>query len=276
VRATELRIGGFVPLSSCDWPGELVATVFCQGCPWDCAYCHNAHLRDADGSGDVAGRADVPGDRSVALPGVASLGATDDVTGDPEGALSWQSLLGFLRSRMGLLDGLVFSGGEPTLQRELSAAMRQVRALGFRIGLHTAGPYPDRLADLLPLVDWVGFDVKAPFDDYAQVTGVPNSGDRARASLRHVLASGVSCEVRTTVHPDLLDAPALHRLADSLAGMGVRHYALQAFQSTGCRNNALRTARPAAAPRLPDHVTARFASVVVREGVASHAYGAAR
>ena len=237
--------------------------MFCQGCPWDCAYCHNGHLRTADCAGDAA--------ESTG----AKRGAVGDVTGDTV-ALSWSSVLAFLGSRVGLLDGLVFSGGEPTLQRDLSAAMQQVRALGFRIGLHTAGPYPDRLADLLPLVDWVGFDVKAPFDDYAQVTGVPHSGDRARASLRHVLDSGVAYEVRTTVHPALLDAPALHRLADSIAEMGVEHYALQAFQSTGCRNDTLCTASPAAAPRLPDRVTARFASVVVREGVASHAHGPAR
>jgi pyruvate formate lyase activating enzyme len=181
-----------------------------------------------------------------------------------------------MRSRVGLLDGLVFSGGEPTLQRDLPAAIKQVRDLGFRIGLHSAGPYPDRLAHLLPLIDWIGFDIKAPFEDYAQVTGVPYSGDRARASLRHVLDSGVAYEVRTTIHPALLDAPALHRLADSLAEMGVQHYTLQAFQGAGCGNEALRTAAPAAPPRLPDHLTARFASVVVRDGTSSHTPGPAR
>lgn len=248
-----MRIGGFVPLSSCDWPGELVATVFCQGCPWDCAYCHNAHLRDA-------------GDAPRNTESDAAGGFTADVTG----SMPWQAVLDFMRSRVGLLDGLVFSGGEPTLQRDLAAAMQQARTLGFRVGLHTAGPYPDRLADVLPLVDWVGFDVKAPFPDYARVTGVPRSGDRARDSLLHVLASGVAYEVRTTVHPALLDETTLHRLADGLADMGVQHYALQAFQAAGCENHALRTAPPAAAPQLPDRVKAQFASVVVRHGASSY------
>jgi pyruvate formate lyase activating enzyme len=187
--------------------------------------------------------------------------------------MPWQSVLRFMRSRAGLLDGLVFSGGEPTLQWDLSAAMQQVRALGFRVGLHTAGPYPDRLADILPLVDWVGFDVKAPFQDYARVTGVPRSGERARDSLLHVLASGVAYEVRTTVHPALLDEVTLHRLADGLAEIGVQHYALQAFQAAGCRNDALRTAAPAPALRLPDRVTAQFASVIVRNGALPYAGG---
>ncbi len=196
--AAELRVGGFVGLSTCDWPGELAATVFCQGCPWRCSYCHNRHL----------------------LPATR------------EGAIGWDSVVAFMRTRGGLLDGLVFSGGEPTLQRGLAAAAREMRALGFRVGLHTAGPYPDRLSEILPLVDWVGFDVKAPFHDYARVTGVAGSGERARESLRRLLGSGVAHEVRTTVHPDLLDAASLASLAGTLADLEVRHYALQACRAT--------------------------------------------
>ena len=125
----ELRVGGLERLSMCDWPGELAATIFCQGCPWDCPYCHNPHL----------------------LP----------VTGRHE--IAWREVVDFLKSRRGLLDGVVFSGGEPTLQSALPQAIAEVRDLGFRIGLHTAGPYPGRLAQVLPLVDWVGFDIKTPF-----------------------------------------------------------------------------------------------------------------
>src|SRR5690606_38132990 len=106
----ELRVGGLERLSMCDWPGELAATIFCQGCPWDCPYCHNPHL----------------------LP----------VTGRHE--IAWREVVDFLKSRRGLLDGVVFSGGEPTLQSALPQAIAEVRDLGFRIGLHTAGPYPGR------------------------------------------------------------------------------------------------------------------------------------
>jgi len=228
--ATELRIGGFVRLSACDWPGALAATVFCQGCPWQCRYCHNSHLLPADRPGEI----------------------------------SWQSVLDFMRGRVGLLDGVVFSGGEPTLQRGLAAAMRDVRALGFGIGLHTAGPYPERLAALLPLVDWVGFDAKAPFDDYARITGVSGSGERARESLLLVLASGVACEVRTTVHPALLDETGLHRLAATLTELGVRHYAMQAFRGAGCQDGELVSGGTVRAPLLPEAMRARFADFIAR------------
>ena len=195
----ELRVGGLARLSTCDWPGELVATVFCQGCPWHCAYCHNPHLLPASSAGPI----------------------------------DWSSVLSFLHARRGLLDGVVFSGGEPTLQAALPEAVATVRSLGFRIGLHTAGPYPDRLSRLLPLLDWIGFDVKASFAEYDRITGVPGSGDVARDSLLRVLASGVAFETRTTVHPDLLTPPMVKRLRNELTSLGVATHTLQPFRALG-------------------------------------------
>lgn len=166
--------------------------------------------------------------------------------------------MAFLLQRRRLLDGVVFSGGEPTLQRGLSAAISAVRDMGFRVGLHTAGPYPDRLAEVLHLVDWVGFDVKAPFAAYEQVTGVPGSGDRAKESLRQLIASGKPCEVRTTFHPLLLDAPGLNALVAELAELGVEHYAVQRFRSTGCRDAVLNASDIPLSPPLPLSLLAQF------------------
>lgn len=201
----DIRVGGLERLSTCDWPGELAATVFLQGCPWDCPYCHNPHL----------------------IPVGGPVGENE--------VLDWGGVLGFLASRRGLLDGVVFSGGEPTLQGALPEAMKAVRALGFRIGLHTAGPYPARFAAVLPLCDWVGFDVKAPFSDYACVTGAKGSGDKARDSLKLLLASGVPHQVRTTVDPSLLDEAAVKRMSAELAALGVAQHTLQEFRLTGTR-----------------------------------------
>ncbi len=200
-----LRVGGLTPLSTTDWPGLLAAVVFCQGCPWRCGYCHNPDLIPPRGAGEIP----------------------------------WEEVLAFLRRRQGLLDGVVFSGGEPTLQAALPDAMREARGLGFKIGLHTGGMYPARLAAVLPLVDWVGLDVKAPFADYAGITGVAESGTRARESLEQVLASGVAHEIRTTVHPALLADAEVVGLAHDLAARGVRRYVIQAFRSQGCRNDEL-------------------------------------
>jgi pyruvate formate lyase activating enzyme len=201
-----LRVGGLTRLSTTDWPGMLAAVVFCQGCPWRCGYCHNPHLIPPRG----------------------------------EAELPWDEVARFLERRIGLLDAVVFSGGEPTSQAGLADALHAVRALGFRIGLHTGGAYPRRLAEVLPLVDWVGFDVKAQFADYSRTTGIAGSGEPARASLDLLLASGVPHEIRTTVHPALLPDAALAGLAGQLAEAGVKHYVVQAFRSQGCADATLR------------------------------------
>lgn len=220
-----LRIGGVTPLSAGDWPGRLSAVVFCQGCPWRCGYCHNPDLIPAQSSGEIA----------------------------------WDDVLAFLHRRRGLLDAVVFSGGEPTLQAALPEAMRAVRALGFEIGLHTGGMYPNRLAAVLPLTDWVGMDVKAPFADYARITGVEHSGNAVEESLGLLLASGVAYEIRTTVHPALLSDDEVVGMALDLAGRGVRHYALQAFRPQGCRDERL--CRQAARPRPLEHTGGKIAGL---------------
>jgi pyruvate formate lyase activating enzyme len=174
--------------------------VYCQGCPWRCGYCHNPHLLSSEAGGGIA----------------------------------WSEVLGFLRRRRGLLDAVVFSGGEPTAQAGLARAMREVKALGYRIGLHSAGVYPRRFAEVLPLVDWVGFDAKAPFDaGYERITGVHASGEAALESARALLASGVDCEFRTTWHAEFLSPAELERLTRTLADLGVRRYALQEYRASG-------------------------------------------
>jgi pyruvate formate lyase activating enzyme len=217
-----LRVGGLTPLSTTDYPGQLAAVVFCQGCPWRCSYCHNPHLLPARSASQIP----------------------------------WDDVLAFLRRREGLLDAVVFSGGEPLAQRALVDAMRTVKQYGFKIGLHTGGAYPGRLAEVLPLVDWVGFDVKAPFDAYPLITGTLDSGIDARASTRLVIESGVAHEFRTTVHPRQLSALAVRRLADDLAWRGVRHYALQEFRAQGCANAALVNDRP------PSFLTEHFGAAI--------------
>jgi pyruvate formate lyase activating enzyme len=202
-RPVTLHVGGLVPLTTTDYPGKLAAVVFCQGCAWRCQYCHNPHLLAARGAREIP----------------------------------WTEVLAFLRRRAGLLDAVVFSGGEPTVQPALPDAMRTVREMGFKVGLHTAGSHPRRLEQVLPLADWVAMDVKAPFTDYTETTGVSASGDAAERSTQLILGSGVAHEFRTTVHPALLDAGTLQRLATDLASRGVRHYAVQEFRHTGtdCR-----------------------------------------
>ena len=194
-----LRVGGLTSLTSIDFPGRLAAVVYTQGCPWRCGYCHNPGLLDAT----------------------------------TPAALDWSQVLAFLDKRRGLLDGVVFSGGEPTLQTALPAALREVRGMGFQTALHTGGMYPERLSALLPWLDWVGLDIKGPLQRYETITGTPGSGDKTWASLRRLLASGVAYECRTTWHAGLFGVDELLDLARTLAARGVRRWALQECRTPG-------------------------------------------
>jgi anaerobic ribonucleoside-triphosphate reductase activating protein len=225
-----LKVGGLSPLTTTDYPGRLACVVFVQGCPWRCVYCHNPHLQ----------RRRAPS------------------------RIGWENVRDFLLRRVALLDAVVFSGGEPTIDRALPEAMREARELGFAVGLHTAGAYPARLKALLPSVDWVGMDVKTDLASYDHLTQARGSAARALESARLLLASGVDCEFRTTYHPTLIDDADLLALADLLAGMGVKRYALQAFRPQGCPQPMLGATAASIAPALAERIAARFSEFVLR------------
>lgn len=130
----------------------------------------------------------------------------------------------------------------------LHDAIQAVRALGYGIGLHTAGMYPRRLAEVLPWVDWVGMDIKATQQAYDTVTRVADSARAPWTSAELVLASGVAHEFRTTVHPALHTPAAILALAQTLRTMGVRNFVLQAFRGVGCLDDSLNAATKAAHP----------------------------
>lgn len=201
-----LRVGGFVPLTTTDMPGMLSAVIFCQGCPWQCRYCHNTHL----------------------IP-------------THPGTYDWKDIVAFLKKRRGLLDAVVFSGGEPTMQPVLIESVRELHALGFNIGLHTAGQYTERLRKLIPYLSWVGFDLKAPFGSYEKVTQRKSSTNDhgIQESLQLLIDANVPLECRTTVHGSLLGEKELLVIAHDASTRGVKKYVLQRFRAEGCTDNAL-------------------------------------
>jgi anaerobic ribonucleoside-triphosphate reductase activating protein len=225
-----LRVAGLTRLSTTDFPGHLAAVVFVQGCPWRCRYCHNPELQER-----------------LATP-----------------AMTWQSVLDFLARRDGLLDAVLFCGGEPTVDRHLGNAIDDVRARGFKVGLHTAGAYPERLRALLPKLDWVGFDAKAPFAEYAETTGVGTSGSNAQLSLDYLLRSGVAYEVRTTHHPALLSTDELKSMTSALRGQGVDTFALQEFRPDGCVDELLELRPPPLRDEVVNHLREQFPTFILR------------
>ncbi|MHB1370372.1 MAG: anaerobic ribonucleoside-triphosphate reductase activating protein [Pseudomonadaceae bacterium] len=226
-----LRVGGLVPLTTLDFPDHLACVLFCQGCGWRCRYCHNPQLIPACGSEEKP----------------------------------WSEILAFLEQRIGLLEAVVFSGGEPTLQTALPEAIAQVRALGYKVGLHSAGIKPKLFRQVLPLVDWVGFDVKALPEQSTLITGVEGSGKANWKSLDLLLESGVEHECRTTVHWNLFDAERLWDMAQRLRARGVERFVVQCVRTARMLDASLADSTvPYDLQRLWERLDRLFPSFVVR------------
>lgn len=193
-----IRIGGIEKFSIVDFPNRMSAVVFMQGCPWRCPFCHNTHLQDVNAETNIV----------------------------------WKKFMDFLEQRKGMLDAVVFSGGEPLVQDTLGAAMDEVKALGYQIGLHTGGYRPAHLKEVLSKTDWVGFDIKAPLEAerYKDVTGGIADVEKVRESLHLLINSGVPFECRTTCDPRFLSVKDIYTIADTLKGLGVKEYYLQKYR----------------------------------------------
>ncbi|MBE6462785.1 MAG: anaerobic ribonucleoside-triphosphate reductase activating protein [Alphaproteobacteria bacterium] len=193
-----IRIGGIEKFSIVDFPNKMAAVVFMQGCPWCCPFCHNVQLQDVSGETNIV----------------------------------WQKFIDFLGTRKGVLDAVVFSGGEPLVQKGLIDAIKEVKALGYEIGLHTGGYRPEFFREVVELVDWVGFDIKAPLEEnrYKVVTGGIADVEKVKESLNILIESGKSFECRTTCDPRFLSIDDLYEIADTLKGLGVKEYYLQKYR----------------------------------------------
>lgn len=195
-----LQVAGFQAMSTVDWPDQLTSVVFLAGCSWRCGYCHNHSLRKA---------------------------------ADCE-LLNWKRVLLELKKRSAFLDGVVFSGGEPLLHKHLYDAIQQVKGLGLRIGLHTSGMNPKQLELCLPLLDWVGLDIKHTPDGYAHLTGDVAAWSKVERSLSILSESHVMLECRTTLSQQFMSLKDLDDIADILLQYDVQSWALQAANLIDC------------------------------------------
>ncbi len=178
-----MRFGGFQPFSLSDYPGHVAAIAFAQGCNFRCPFCHN-------------------GDLLAAIPSEKNL--------YPE-----SEILRTLERRMGQLEGLVMSGGEPTLQEDLPRFLATVKGLGYRVKLDTNGSRPDVLAQLFAqdLVDYVAMDIKAPLAKYNRLSGVAVDTSAIEESIALITWSKLPHHFRTTAVGPLLSDSDMHAIA---------------------------------------------------------------
>ena len=191
----DIQIGGLVSFTTIDYPGKLAAVLFLVGCPLRCTYCSNPHLLDLR-DGEYA----------------------------PDKIFDW------LKSRVGKLEAIVFSGGEALMQGDAAIDyMRRVRDLGFKIGLHTNGFYPNLLAKASDVIDWIGLDFKATREKYPDLTGQYIAYDNMLRSLDTWIETGKDFEVRITCDPRFITKEDLLEIADILNVRRVQNIAIQKY-----------------------------------------------
>jgi pyruvate formate lyase activating enzyme len=196
-----MKIGGIQKNSLIDYPQKISCVVFASGCNFDCPYCHN--------------------------PGLAKPPAGDSL-------LEVDAVVSFLQKRKSFLDGVVISGGEPTLQKDLFEFCQRVQSIGYPVKLDSNGSNPHVIERLIDnhLVDYIAMDIKTDPDRYVPMITKVIDPNAIRSSIRIIMESGIAHEFRTTCVKSIVDKTDILSIARLIQGADL--YVLQKvnFQHT--------------------------------------------
>lgn len=196
-----MNIQGIQKLTLLDYPGKMACVLFTAGCNLRCPFCHNSRL--------------------VVNP-------------EKESEYGEEEILAFLEKRQGILDGVVITGGEPLLQKDISDFIVKIRELGYSVKLDTNGTFPEKLRELIDkgLVDYVAMDIKNSPELYAETVGVTGFDiSRIKESISILLEGKVDYEFRTTVVREFHSVFGMDNIGKLIKG-AKRHF-LQAFVDSG-------------------------------------------
>ena len=191
-----MRIGGLQKLSLIDFPGKISAVIFTQGCNFRCQFCHNA---------------------SLVVPEQFNATYSED------------DIFEFFKKRHGQIDGIVISGGEPTIHHDLKTFIERIKNIGYSIKLDTNGTNPNVLQELYNrnLLDYVAMDIKHAFSKYENIIGTKINIDNIKSSIKIIQDSNVPYEFRTTIVPAFHDEHDIIAIAQQISG--AHRLALQEF-----------------------------------------------
>jgi pyruvate formate lyase activating enzyme len=200
-----MRLGGLQRSSLIDYPDKICAIVFTLGCNFRCPYCHNPELVEE---------------------------TADEI--------SVENFFNFLKTRVGLLDAVTITGGEPTLHDDLIQFITRIKELGFLVKLDSNGTRPEILKSIIDqkLVDYLAMDIKSPIEKYENTVNRPVDTDKIKESIELLLGGKVQYEFRTTVIKSMLSIDDFHEIGKMIKG--ANQYYLQRFVSTKILNPAFK------------------------------------
>lgn len=209
---THPEIKGFIETSFCDWDGCLASVIFLPYCNFRCPYCQNGIL--------ITEPETIP-------------------------TIDLETVLASLEKRRGWIDGVVITGGEPTIYADLANLARTIKQRGFKVKIDTNGTNPDLLREIVKagLVDYIAMDVKAPLDDrYSIAAGVEVDLRAISRSIEIVMSSDLAYELRTTLVPGIIDQSAIESISSSIKG--AKKYVLQRFVPDNSLDSSYRNLLP--------------------------------
>lgn len=191
-------IGGFQKLTLLDYPGHLAAIVFTAGCNMRCGHCYNSEF--------------------VLSEKIKKLHPIKE-----------EEVLGVLETRKKFLEGVVISGGEPTLQPDLMDFIKKIKKMEYKVKLDTNGLRPKILKKLFKngLLDYIAMDLKSSFEKYTKITGVSIDTSALQESIQIIMNADVDYEFRTTIIPKYHDEAEFKKMMQLI--LGAKNYALQQF-----------------------------------------------
>jgi len=195
---TAVKIAGLQPVSMLDWPGKLAAVVFLKGCNLRCPFCHNPELVLPQKNGRFLDLAEVKQQ---------------------------------LRLKEHWLDGVVVTGGEPTMHADLINLLKEFKALGLQVKLDTNGTAPELIKALIQqkLLDFIAVDLKTQPAAYKKVVKKSEAGEQVTATVKLIAEHNLAHEIRTTVVPELVSEEDVLEVAKLLNFFGLKKYVLQQF-----------------------------------------------
>lgn len=198
-----MLIGGLQKSSLIDYPGKISAVIFTQECNFKCPYCHNPELIKGNGKREKK-----------------------------------KEIIEFLQSRISKLDGVVITGGEPTLHKDLPVFIKQIKGMEFAVKLDTNGTNPDMLDHLIKknLIDYVAMDIKAPIERYSDIVYAKTDTNKILKSIEILKNSNINYEFRTTVVKSQLSFDDFEKIGELIQGS--QRYYLQRFVPTKTLNES--------------------------------------
>lgn len=208
-----MRIVGFIPTSLVDWDGKITSVIFVAGCNFSCPFCQNAPVADDDPS----------------LP-----------------TITYEEIKSLLEQKLGWLDGVVITGGEPMMHPEIFELCARIKQLGLKVKMDTNGsfPYPLKRAIALKLIDAVAMDIKAPLNSrYSSAVGrrLPSLAP-IRRSIKLLIESGIEYEFRATLVPGLINPEDIPEIGNAIKG--AKTVVFQQFVPENARSSAYQQKKP--------------------------------